>query len=274
MTHPRELTAALVLASAFAMATPSQAQEPTYTFDRDIAYWGDAAPDDYAAEMCKLDVYHPEGGEGFPTVIFLHAGGLTGGERFTPGELRNSGMAIVAVDYRLSPKATSPAYLEDAAAATAWTLDNIERYGGDPDRVYISGASAGGYLAAMIGLDDRWLTAHDHDPGELAGILSLSGHMINHFTVRGEKGIPGTTPVVDEMAPLYHVKADAPKLVLITGDRDLELLGRYEETAYMWRMMTVAGHEDTSLYELGGFDHGGMTPPGLLLMRRIVQEDK
>lgn len=46
-----------------------------------------------------------------------------------------------------------------------------------------------------------------------------------------------------------------PPLILITGDRELELLGRYEENAYMWRMMKLVGHEDTYLYEIGGHGH-------------------
>jgi hypothetical protein len=63
------------------------------------------------------------------------------------------------------------------------------------------------------------------------------------------------------MAPLYHVRRDAPPVLLITGDRERELLGRYEETAYFWRMLKVAGHTDVQLIELKGYDHGGMAEP-------------
>jgi hypothetical protein len=56
-------------------------------------------------------------------------------------------------------------------------------------------------------------------------------------------GISGKQPIIDKMAPLYHVRADAPPLLIITGDRKLEMLGRYEENAYMMRMMKVAGHD-------------------------------
>jgi len=52
---------------------------------------------------------------------------------------------------------------------------------------------------------------------------------------------------VDDLAPLYHVRKDAPPLLLITGDRELEMLGRYKENAYLWRMMKVVGHTDTRL---------------------------
>ena len=79
-------------------------------------------------------------------------------------------------------------------------------------------------------------------------------------------------PVVDEMAPLYHARKDAPPILVITGDRNLELWGRYEENAYFVRMMRVAEHPDIELYELQGHDHGEMVSPGLRLMLRYVKK--
>ena len=95
------------------------------------------------------------------------------------------------------------------------------------------------------------------------------------MTVREERGIPATQPVVDVLAPLYHVRADAPPMLLITGDRELEMLGRYEENAYMMRMMKVAGHTQTRLMELDGYGHGMTYPAYPLLINevnRIVKE--
>ena len=77
---------------------------------------------------------------------------------------------------------------------------------------------------------------------------------------------------MDKLAPLYHVRPDAPPLVLITGDRDLELLGRYEENAYLWRMMQVAGHEKSYLYEVQGFDHGGMAAPAFSILLDFIND--
>jgi acetyl esterase/lipase len=170
----------------------------------------------------------------------------------------------------------SPAYVEDAAAAVAWTFKNIEQFGGSPDRIFISGHSAGGYLTSMVGLDKRWLAAHETDANRIAGLIPFSGHTITHFTIRSERGIDGTQPVVDEMAPLFHVRKDAPPLLLITGDRDLEMLGRYEENAYLWRMMQVIEHPDTTIHELDGYNHGQMAQPAhpilLRFVKRIVSE--
>jgi hypothetical protein len=73
------------------------------------------------------------------------------------------------------------------------------------------------------------------------------------------------------MAPIHHIRKDAPPLILITGDREMEMLGRYEENAYLYRMMKVIGHEQTVLYELDGFNHGGMANPAFYILREYVK---
>ena len=228
--------------------------------------------DAYIKERCRLDVYYPVDQKGYATVVWFHGGGLTGGERFVPTELQQQGLAVVAVNYRLSPKVNCPTYIDDAAAAVAWTFKHIAEYGGDPDKIFVSGHSAGGYLTSMVGLDKRWLAKYDVDADDIAGLIPFSGHTITHFTVRKERGIPGTQPIIDEFAPLYHVRPDAPPLVLITGDRELEMLGRYEENAYLMRMMKVVGHEQTVIYELQGFDHGGMVPPAHSILLKHIND--
>lgn len=232
-----------------------------YRSDLDIPY---RVPDAQAGEQkdrCRLDLYVPVGPKDFATVVWFHGGGLTQGNKSIPRSLQGQGIAIVAPNYRLSPDAKSPEYIEDAAAAVAWTVKNIESYGGSQKKVFVAGHSAGGYLATMVGLDRRWLEVHELRADDLAGIIPFSGHSITHFTIRAERGIPDVQPIVDDMAPLYHVRRDAPPVLLITGDRERELLGRYEETAYFWRMLKVAGHTDVQLIELKGYDHGGMAEP-------------
>ncbi|MCY0967663.1 alpha/beta hydrolase [Chryseobacterium wangxinyae] len=231
--------------------------------------------DAYINERCVLDVYVPKNTKNFSTVIWFHGGGITGGEKHIPEELKNKGVAVIAVNYRLSPKVNAPKYIEDAAAATAWVFKNIKKYGGSEDLVFISGHSAGGYLAIMVGLDKSYLNKYKIDANKLAGIIPFSGQMISHFTIRKEKGIDELDARIDEMAPLHFIRADAPPLLLITGDREKELLGRYEENAYMWRMMKLKGHKETTLYELDGFDHGGMAQPAFpLLLNEIKRVEK
>jgi acetyl esterase/lipase len=245
-----------------------------YSLKENISYRNpeEAQNDKYIAERCKLDIYYPEKTKGFTTVVWFHGGGITSGEKFVPDKLKNQGIAVVAVNYRLNPKVNCPAYIEDAAAAVAWTFNHISEFGGDPAKIVVSGHSAGGYLASMVGLDKKWLAKYDIDANKIAMLIPFSGHCITHMTIRKERGIPDTQPVVDEFAPLYHVRADAPPLILITGDREREMLGRYEENAYMMRMMKVAGHQKTKLYELDSFDHGGMASPAFEILLAEIRK--
>lgn len=249
----------------------SQQPESTYKTIQNISYLEN--PDsEYAKERCKLDIYYPEDIEQFATIVWFHGGGIKAGNKHISDLLKNKGVAVVAVNYRLHPKVTAPVYIEDAAAATAWTMKHIADYGGDPSKIFVSGHSAGGYLASMIGLDKSYLAKYGVDADDLAGLIPFSGHAITHFTIRDERGIDGKKVVVDKYAPLNHVRNDCPPYIIITGDREQELLGRYEENAYMYRMMLVNGHENTKLLELDGFNHGEMANPAYHLLLQEIKE--
>ena len=225
-------------------------------------------------QRCRLDLYFPVDHQPYSTVVWFHGGGLSAGERAIPMHLRKRGVAVVAVNYRLSPDAKSPEFIEDAAAAVAWTLKNIQNYGGSAERVFLSGHSAGAYLSLMVGLDKRWLAAHELDPKVIAGLIPLSPQVITHFAIREERGMSEKQPLVDDLAPLFHVKSDAPPILIVTGDREKELMGRYEENAYFWRMLKLAGHKDVTLHEIQGFDHGKMAEPAMPLVLRFVESHK
>lgn len=256
------------------------AQHARYEIIQNIHYYSEAVnqSDPYINERCVLDLYYPKDLKGYPTIVWFHGGGLTAGNKEIPSALMEKGMAVVGVNYRLDPKVKAPAYIEDAAAAISWVFKNIQAYGGDSTLIIVSGHSAGGYLAMMTGLDKSWLAKHHINANRIAALVPFSGQAITHFIIRKEKEMPDTQPLVDKMAALYHVRADAPPLLLITGDREMEMLGRYEENAYLARMMKVAGHQKTRLLELDGYDHGGMAYPGFPLLvdevKRIVRDKK
>ena len=124
---------------------------------------------------------------------------------------------------------------------------------------------------AVMTLGDQWLAEYGVDADQIAGLIPLSGHTITHMTVRKEKGMPKTQPLVDEFAPLYHVRPDSPPILLITGDRKMEILGRYEENAYFMRILKVVGHKDVTLFELQGYGHG-MVEPAIAPMLKWAQD--
>jgi acetyl esterase/lipase len=248
-----------------------------YVTEKNIHYYADSInkKDAYITSQCVLDVYYPKGAKNFSTIVWFHGGGITGGNKEIPKALMDKGLAVIGVEYRLSPKVVAPAYVEDAAAAVAWVFQHINSYGGNVNQIFVSGHSAGGYLGMMITLNKKYLNKYNIDANHIAGLIPFSGQAITHFTVRQEKGIKDTQPIIDEYAALYHVRADAPPMLLITGDRNLEMLGRYEENAYLWRMMQLTGNKRTKLYELQGYDHGGMAEPAFpLLIKEVIARTK
>ena len=243
-----------------------------YEVIKNIPYYPEStrSSDNYIKEQCVLDIYKPIGKTNAPVIVWFHGGGLTGGTKNIPKALLDYGYLIVSVEYRLSPKVKAPAYIEDAAASTAWVFQNIATYEGNVKQIFLSGHSAGGYLDLMIGLENKWLAKHGINTNQIAGLIPLSPQVISHFTIREDNNISKFLPLIDSYAPLYHIKKETPPIVLITGDREMELLGRYEENAYFFRMMKVIENPRVQLFELQGFDHIEMVKPGIpLLMKEI-----
>lgn len=142
-----------------------------YEIKKDISYIDQTEKDSYKIERCKLDIYYPVNKDNYSTVIWFHGGGLEGGNKEIPKELTEKGIAVVAVNYRLSPKAKHPAYIYDAAESVAWVFNNIELFGGNPESIYVSGHSAGGYLTLMVGLDKSYLQKYGVDSDKIKGLL-------------------------------------------------------------------------------------------------------
>ncbi|NUQ61178.1 MAG: alpha/beta hydrolase [Pirellulales bacterium] len=234
--------------------------ETKYALDKDIAYLPTSDPpaSEYADKMCRLDLYRPEGLQGFPTIVFYHGGGLKAGSRSIPAALTNRGWAVAGVGYRLHPEVRHPVYIEDAAAALAWTFKNIESVGGDPRKIFVTGISAGGYLTAMVGLDKTYLARHDIDADQVAGLIPVTGQMITHQTVRKEQGIEPSQfrPTIDQFAPLYHVRKDTPPVLCVTGGWGVDMLMRAEENLYFVSMMKLVGHKAIQHVVIEGADHG------------------
>lgn len=130
----------------------------------------------------RLDIYRPAAAAppgGWPVVVFFYGGSWNRGERaqygFVGAALASRGMLALVADYRLYPEVRFPDFLADSARALAWGLDHAAEQGGNPQRVFVMGHSAGAYNAAMLALDPRWLAATGHTPGELAGFIGLAG---------------------------------------------------------------------------------------------------
>jgi acetyl esterase/lipase len=237
----------------------------------------------YERSRCTLDLYRP-GVAAYPTVVWFYGGGLTAGDKSGPDTVNvarafvRSGIACAAVNYRLSPKVTYPAYVDDAAAAAAWVVHHIADYGGDSRRVFIGGHSAGGYLTAAIGFDSKFLQKYGVETNQIAGLLPVSPQVFTHFTIRRERGIPKpeTTPVIDDAAPAYHIRADAPPALILIGDHDWA--GRLEECQYFVAMSRIVRDRDIDLKVIANRTHRSIIEqlskpqdPGMSAMLEFIQ---
>lgn len=256
------LSAALTVLAVSAMAEGR--------IERDIPYT--QRSDAYSVERCRLDVYGDTAGANRPVVVWFHGGGLTGGSKELPARLTGEGYVVVAPNYRLIPRVAVDECIDDAAAAVAWTFANIYDFGGDTSKIFVAGHSAGGYLTSMIGLDRRRLKRYGVEADSIAALIPFSGQAITHFSHRKSQGIGELQPTVDSLAPLFYVRPDCPPYIIITGDRDQEIFGRYEENAYLWRMMKLVGHKNVHIYEEDGFNHGTMCIPGFEILVKHVNE--
>lgn len=237
----------------------------------DINYYPDSLQTDQnVIEKCKLDVYFSELSKDNVTIIYIHGGWLKGGDKFNlPKELLDTGFNIVSVNYRLSPKVMAPLYIEDVAAAISWIFKNVKNYGGDEEKIFLMGYSAGGYLASLVGLDKKWLSKYGINTNQLAGLFILSGQMVTHSTITKEMGYPDNKILIDEYAPLNHITNNAPPLILFTGDRNIDIPGRYEENSFFKKMMDVSGHHYIKLFELQGYGHSNVVPAIPVIMKEI-----
>lgn len=226
---------------------------------KDLSY-KTVATTDYERERCKVDLYLPRDAKDFPTLVWFHGGALQGGDKagdFAPAFARrfaDEGIAVASANYRLSPKVNFPAYLEDAAAAVAFVREEIKKAGGSPDKIFVSGHSAGGYLTAMLGVDEQYLGKQGLKITDIAGFIPISGQMITHSTIRKERGISETQPLIDAAAPAFHVRKDTAPFLVIAGSKDLP--ARAEESRYFVAAMKAVKNENVTYLEVAGRDHG------------------
>ena len=230
---------------------------------KDIPYKDDVVSQTpYEHERCKLDLTVPLGAKGFATYVWFYGGGMKNGAKDLRGEycaeiresLAQAGVAVVTPDYRLSPKVKYPAYVDDAAAAFAWTVKHIAEHGGDPHKVFIGGHSAGATLALLVGMDPNRLKPHGLTLGSVAGIAQVSAQVLTHFTIREERGQPRYAITSDEAAPAFHIRKALPPILTIYAQNDM--LSRAEENMFFVTTLKAAGHAETYSLRVDDRDHG------------------
>ncbi|MDR3524671.1 MAG: alpha/beta hydrolase [Acetobacteraceae bacterium] len=209
------------------------------SISRDIAY----AP----GPMGMMDVYRPSAPRAakLPLLVFVHGGAWKSGNRgeyqFVGAPLARLGMVVAIPDYRKSPQAGFPTFLEDNARAIAFARNRATAWGADPQRIFLIGHSAGGYNVLMLALDPRYLNAVGMRPTDLAGVVGMSAP--TDFIPSTDPDVAaafGPSPRPEEMQPINFARKDAPPILLLHGGKD-DIVSPHNTASLRRHMMAVGG---------------------------------
>ena len=192
-----------------------------------------------------------------PVLVFIYGGGWRAGSKdeyaFLARAFANRGYVVVLPDYRLFPDARFPEFLEDGANAVSWVRDNIDKFGGDRERIFLSGQSAGAYNAVMLALDRQWLGREGKTPDFIKGVAALAGpYDFYPFSSETSKQSFGDYPKPELTQPINFVRADAPPFWLSTGIDDEQVEPR-NSRALRDLIQEVGGKAEYQEYP--GMDH-------------------
>jgi acetyl esterase/lipase len=193
---------------------------------KDIAYRTDKDAD---KERHKLDVYCPKGQKDFPVVLFVHGGSWQWGNKYLFGYIGDAfakiGIGVVICNYRLSPANQHPAHIQDVAKAFAWMHENIGKYGGNTNRLFVCGHSAGGHLVSLLATDPEYLKVEKRSTSDIKGVISISGVYKIDANLRVFRGAFGKDEEVCKKAsPLTHVVGKHPPFLIAYADDDFPTL--------------------------------------------------
>lgn len=247
---------------------------------RDIRYTDQSNNSD---RFGKLDLYLPRHRTRFPVLFWIHGGGLHSGDKSKTADVAKTfarhGFGVVSVNYRLSPAVKFPAHVEDVATAFAWMHSHIQDYGGDRDRLFVTGGSAGGHLAILLTLDQRYLNAQGLSSDNIRGAIPISALMdVSGAGTARLNAVWDNNPATQRMAsPLSYVREDAPPILIMYADGDTP--DRIRQNRTMYAALLDAGHKELKIKELKDRTHTTVRPhlakegdPGLLAMLQFMKK--
>jgi acetyl esterase/lipase len=209
----------------------------------------------------KLDVYTPVSSSAAPkpVIVFFYGGAWESGEKghylFAAEALTSRGYVVVIPDYRVYPEVIFPAYMEDAALAVKWTFDNIAQHGGDPNKVFVMGHSAGAQLAALVAYDGKYLDRLGIDKRRIKGVVSLAGPL--DFLPLTEPNLFIIFPEAIRAAsqPINFVSGNEAPSLLLHGDDDTRV-GIHNSRNLAARILARGGAVETTYFP--GMGHAGI----------------
>jgi len=177
----------------------------------------------------ELNVFQTHTSEKSPVVIFIHGGYWSEGNKDIYGFLgRNFGkkkIVTVIPNYTLSPNGSYDTMAKEVAAAIQWTSDNIEKYNGNPDQIFLMGHSAGGHLIALVGTNPKYLENTDMIKGIIlndAAGLDMYSYLKKYPPTKNYNYDVTWTENEDNWkgaSPIYSLSKKAPPFLMFTGTK-------------------------------------------------------
>jgi acetyl esterase/lipase len=254
----RFVSIALVALWCLANAAIAGAQSYAVRVIRDLPYLQGA---NYLGGKDTLDLYLPEGRRNAPVIVWYFGNQLMGGDKsedeFVGRRFASAGFITAVVNYRLSPEVSHPAHVQDAAASFAWVKRHVAEYGGDPDRVFASGYSAGGYLVALLATDARYLAAHKLSPRDIRGVVPVSAfYWVERRGVAPDRDMSvwgSDRAVWVDASPAHHLHANTPPMLILYADRDEDW--RREQNVEVGAAMKAAGQVHVEIAMISNRTH-------------------
>ncbi len=182
----------------------------------------------------KLDLYTPKGAKNYPVMMFVHGGSGNKDLYAALGEtFAKQGIGTAVINYRLSSAKGDikhPDHVKDVAKAFAWVKGHAGSYGGNAEKLFISGHSAGGHLVALLATDEQFLKAEKCSVKDVRGVMALSGvYMIAPGVAVLKEAFGSDAKACEAASPFNQVKANAPPFLLAYGDKDFPLMDQMAE---------------------------------------------
>nr|ANI19854.1 EstDZ2a [uncultured Acetothermia bacterium] len=225
----RTILYATLAVTLMSVSLSSAQPAPPFSFQvyTDVVYYD--GPDAHPTKH-RLDLFVPDGLQDAPVLIFVHGGGWTSGDKnlyaFIGQAFAAQGFATAVINYRLSPQVQHPAHIEDVARAFSWVYKNIARYGGNPEKIFVTGHSAGGHLTALLALDEKYLQAHGLTLAAIKGAIPISGVYDVTPVLALYRTVFGADPDQRwDASPLAHVGPNKPPFLILYAQFDFPGLG-------------------------------------------------
>jgi len=227
----------------------------------------------------QLDLYLPDNTEDFPTVLFVHGGSLTSGDRkdepFSEmcGTLTSLGIGCAAMSYRLAPDNKWPAQPNDVASAFSWIKENIAEFKGDNKQIFLFGHSSGCLLVSLVGSDTTYLKKHGYSLKDIAGVIPMGCRLNDELVITETKpswyemysvrpkdtirfdqtdnfSVYNSLAEKNNAVPAKHVSEDLPPTLILMGEHERYFPPILRDAAeFVGRVLVAGGQADIKILD-------------------------